>query len=290
MNAEKDTIDVAFDKLNDLQVEIGKTDRLPEQTKQVTITENGTHTITADEGRALKQVDVKVRPIIRGMARGNSLFYDNDDLIELDFDIDTSRMNDMAFMFYSCDKLRYVDMSGWNTSNVTDMHNMFTSCTSLQSLNASALDTHKVTNIYGIFQYCTALTWLDVHLQDMSECANARYLFTNCVALTTLIGNYTLEDVNADDGIVAFPNLGKGYYIDLRGATNLRYSSLLAVAKGAYDRKTAGLTNQTYYVAKACYNACYNDDGTTTDETTIAARQAALTAVLSTKGYNLALS
>ena len=115
------------------------------------------------------------------------------------------------------------------------------------------------------------------------------YMFQSCNSLRSLIGSHTLEEVEAGE-VTALNNAGKNTSITLQGAALLRYSSLLAVAKGAYDRKAAGLSNQTYYVNKAVYNACYNDDGTTPDATTIAARQAALTAILTAKGYNLALS
>ena len=171
----------------------------------------------------------------------------------------------------------------------TTMNSMFSSCYALQTLDCGNWDMSSVTTMNSMFSSCYALQTLDCGNWDMSSVTTMNSMFSSCLALQSLIGSHTLEEVEAGE-VTAFNNAGKNSYIDLRGAALLRYSSLLAVAKGAYDRKAAGLSNQTYYVNKAVYNACYNDDGTTPDAATIATRQAALTAILTAKGFNLALS
>ena len=59
--------------------------------------------------------------------------------------LDTSKVTDMALMFYGCESLRSLDLSSFDTSKVTNMYDMFCECRSLQSLDLSSFDTSKVT-------------------------------------------------------------------------------------------------------------------------------------------------
>ncbi len=195
----------------------------------------------------------------------------------------------MDYMFRYCFSLQTLDVSKWDVSSVTTMYEMFISCQSLQTLDVSGWDVSSLTTIRQMFKGCTSLQTLDVSGWDVSSLTNMQQMFYGCQSLQSLIGDHTLEEVEAGE-VTALNNAGKNTYIQLQYAALLRYSSLLAVAKGAYDRKAAGLSNQTYYVNRAVYNACYNDDGTTPDADTIKARQAELTTILTTKGYNIALS
>jgi surface protein len=62
-------------------------------------------------------------------------------------------------MFFGCGKLRYVDMSNWNTKNVTDTGSMFYSCSSLETLYASEKwSTESITYSSGMFSGCNRLT------------------------------------------------------------------------------------------------------------------------------------
>ena len=58
---------------------------------------------------------------------------------------DTSKVTTMNRMFEGQDKLTSLDLSGWNTSNVEDMSYMFYSCKGLTSLTfGGSFDTSKV--------------------------------------------------------------------------------------------------------------------------------------------------
>ncbi len=284
-----DTLEVCFDDLDELQVELGMTDRLPEQTKSVTLTKNGNYSVTPDKDKVLTQVDVEVQvlPIVTGMT--SISFYDNPYLTEVPYKLGTANLTTMAQMFSGCISLKNPNAEDYDTSNVTNMYRMFSSCTSLQTLDASGWDVSKVTRTQEMFSSCTSLQTLDVSGWDVSKVTNMYQMFYSCSSLQTVIGSHTLEEVEAGE-VTALNNAGTGTYIDLRNVPTLHYSSFLAVIKGAYDRKAAGLSNQTYYLSKAAYNACYNDDGTTPDATTIAERKAEFTALLTAKGYNLAQS
>ncbi len=202
---------------------------------------------------------------------------------------DVSKVTNMSSMFNACYSLQTLDVSGWDVSKVTNMNMMFYNCYSLQTVDVSEWDVSKVTNMSRMFNYCSSLQTVDVSGWDVSKVTDMQRMFYNCSSLQTIIGSHTLEEVEAGT-VVALKNAGTGTYIDLRNAPALHYSSFLATIKGAYDRKAAGLSNQTFYLSRTAYNACYNDDGTTPDTTVITERQAEFTALLTAKGYNLAFA
>ena len=44
----------------------------------------------------------------------------------------TSKVNNMSFMFSWCESLEYLDLSNFDTSNVGNMENMFSGCHKLK--------------------------------------------------------------------------------------------------------------------------------------------------------------
>ena len=130
------------------------------------------------------------------------------------------------------------------------------------------------------------LTWLDATEIDCSKVTSANgAIGTKHTKLTTVIGDHTLEEVEAGK-IVAFKNLGTKDldYYQLEGPS-LRYSSLLAIVKGLADRTDK--TQQAYRISQVAYNKCLNDDGTTPDSDTLTARQNTLVEILTNKNYSI---
>ena len=86
----------------------------------------------------------------------------------------------MGQMFYNCNSLTSLDLSGWDTSNVQYMGYMFKNCSSLTSLDLSGWDTSKVTDMESMFTDCWELTNLtlsnnwasnsSISLFDLSSC------------------------------------------------------------------------------------------------------------------------
>jgi hypothetical protein len=130
------------------------------------------------------------------------------------------------------------------------------------------------------------LTWLDATEIDCSKVTSANgTIGTKHTKLTTVIGDHTLEEVEAGK-IVAFKNLGTQDldYYQLEGPS-LRYSSLLAIVKGLADRTDK--TQQAYRISQVAYNKCLNDDGTTPDSDILAIRQSTLVEILTNKNYSI---
>ena len=129
-------------------------------------------------------------------------------------DFDTSAVTDMGSMFYGCNRLTTLDLSSFNTSSVTFMGGMFDSCTNLTALDLSSFDTSAVTNM--------------------------SFMFYNCNNLTTIIGNHTLEEVQAGT-IKALK--GTKESLNLSYSPLLERASILALFYGLAD--LTGNTKQT---------------------------------------------
>ena len=104
---------------------------------------------------------------------------------ELPFEIDTSQVTNMSYMFHGCSSLTTVpDM---DTSQVTNMSGMFRGCSSLTSV--PDMDTSQVTNMSPMFYGCSSLT--TVPDMDTSQVTNMSSMFYGCSSLTTVPDMHT---------------------------------------------------------------------------------------------------
>ena len=119
-----------------------------------------------------------------------SMFYDCRQLISIpwnEFNIDTSKVTNMSYMFQDCTALTSLNLSSFDTSQCTSMSIMFQNCTALTSLNLSSFDTSKVTKMIAMFQHCTALTSLDLSSFDTSKMTSMYSMFYGCGSLREII-------------------------------------------------------------------------------------------------------
>ena len=94
--------------------------------------------------------------------------------------------DDSRYMFYDCNALTGLDLSGFDKSNVTNMYAMFAACSSLTSLDLSSFDTSKVMDMGELFYECENLTSIDLSNFDTSNAIYMDYMFYNCYKLTSL--------------------------------------------------------------------------------------------------------
>ena len=99
---------------------------------------------------------------------------------------DTSNVEGMRYMFCECESLKSLDLSGWDVSSVKDMNHMFYSCRSLKSLDLSGWDTSNVTNMKEMFSYCDSLESLDASGWNTSNVEDMRGMFYYCRNLESL--------------------------------------------------------------------------------------------------------
>ena len=99
---------------------------------------------------------------------------------------DTSKVTNMAGMFYQCKSLTDLDLSSFDTSNVVNMEFMFYHCRGLTNLDLNSFDTSNVTNMYRMFYYCIRLTNLDLSSFATSSLNITENMFMFCSKLTNL--------------------------------------------------------------------------------------------------------
>ena len=119
-------------------------------------------------------------------ADSSKMFYYCDKLSSIDLSgFDTSNVTNMDYMFYQCSGLSSLNLSGFDTGKVTNMQSMFYSC-GLTSLDVSGFDTGNVITMDNMFRYCGGLTSLDVSGWNTGKVENMKCMFAGCSGLTSL--------------------------------------------------------------------------------------------------------
>ena len=119
------------------------------------------------------------------------MFYDCNSLLNIDLSgFRTSNVTTMFCMFYGCSKLERLDLSSFDTGNVRTMAAMFYGCTSLKELNVSSFDTKNVENLEYLFFNCTHLLCLDISSFNTGQTTNMEAMFAYCENLQTIYVGY----------------------------------------------------------------------------------------------------
>lgn len=94
--------------------------------------------------------------------------------------LDVSGVDNMSEMFLDCNRLKELDVTGFNTTNVTNMSKMFYGCYSLMKLDVSKFDTQKVTDMSGMFGNCSSLEAMDLSGFKTPALTNTSFMFDMC--------------------------------------------------------------------------------------------------------------
>ncbi len=100
--------------------------------------------------------------------------------------LNTEKVTNMSYMFYSCSSLTSLDVTHFNTAKVTNMNRLFAYCSSLTSLDVTHFNTEKVTDMNSMFDSCSSLTSLDVTYFNTANVTGMNNMFYSCSALTTI--------------------------------------------------------------------------------------------------------
>ncbi|MBR2888575.1 MAG: BspA family leucine-rich repeat surface protein, partial [Bacteroidales bacterium] len=87
--------------------------------------------------------------------------------------LNTSKVKNMACMFYNCRSLKTIDLSGFKTERVTG---------SLSPYSGA----YNVDGMFGMFQYCVQLTSLDLSTFNLANTKNVVFMFYDCTNLKTI--------------------------------------------------------------------------------------------------------
>ena len=115
------------------------------------------------------------------------MFYRCNKIEKLDLSgFNTKKMTDMRGMFKSCSSLTSLDLSSFNTSKVLFMIDLFLGCSKIESIELSNFNTSKVTRMGGMFYSCSSLTNLDLSGFNTSNVTEMHGMFKDCSSLTNL--------------------------------------------------------------------------------------------------------
>lgn len=134
----------------------------------------------------------------------SSMFSWCDNLVRIDGigSWNTDSLYDIRNMFYLCQSLTSLDLSGWNVSNVVNSDDTFYSCNKLTSLNLSDWDVSKLETASNMFNNCKVLTSLDLTNWNPSSLINANWMFANCNKLTSLdLTNWNTSNLKNASGM-----------------------------------------------------------------------------------------
>lgn len=117
-----------------------------------------------------------------------NLFRDMVNLTQIYFDdaFFTANAESMKAMFYNCENLIRVDVSGFNTAKVKNFGWMFADCRSLDKLDVSNFDTSSATKMTYMFANCKDLWELDLHNFCTENVNDMRGVFRGCEKLIAL--------------------------------------------------------------------------------------------------------
>ncbi|MBQ4284696.1 MAG: BspA family leucine-rich repeat surface protein [Lachnospira sp.] len=116
----------------------------------------------------------------------SAMFYYCQDLVDLDVSgFDTSKVTDMSCMFGNCRTLDAVDVSGFDTRQVTNMSKMFAYSSKIETIDVSGFNTDKVTNMAGMFESVKCKK-LDLSGFNTSQVTDMSSMFSGCSKLEEL--------------------------------------------------------------------------------------------------------
>lgn len=96
--------------------------------------------------------------------------------------IDISKVTNMDGMFYGCNMLTTLDLTGFNTANVSSMQAMFKNCIKLEEikLDPTKFTDDSLTNVFRMFDNCNALKQIDFRGFKGEKLENAQSWFAHC--------------------------------------------------------------------------------------------------------------
>lgn len=140
--------------------------------------------------------------------------------------LNTSDVTRMDYMFYKCEKLRSLDLSGFNTEKVEDMRDMFSNCKNLETLNLSSFKTNNLTNMSEMFLECNKIAQLDLSGFNTSGVKALDQVFKKCYALESLdLSSFDTKWVTDMSSLFEYCQSLKTIYVSDRFSTFMVKSS-----------------------------------------------------------------
>lgn len=120
--------------------------------------------------------------------RSNLLFQNYNQLKDIDFQdaVDTSKVEELSYLFDGCSQLEKISLASFNTDNLRNADYLFQDCSALKSVDLYGFDVTSVTNMTGMFQGCSSLRTLDLTGFTTNRLEHAINMFRDCQNLRTI--------------------------------------------------------------------------------------------------------
>lgn len=201
----------------------------------------------------LSEVDASKLQVLMHMA---SL---NDKLKEINMaGWDVSSLTEMFQTFWRDEALESINMSGWNASKLTSMYEAFYGCSKLTNLNLEGFKAPVIGNMSGTFYDCSSLETLDITVFDTSHVSSFSETFSGCSSLKELdVSGFDTR--NASDMRHMFDGCSQLEELDVSGFDTSNVGSFRGMFDGCSSLKALDVsgfvTGQVAYFA-AMFNGC----------------------------------
>ena len=164
-------------------------------------------------------------------------------ILEIDlFNFDTSKVEDMHWMFAGMSSLTSLNLSNFDTSQVTSMISMFDGVSRITTLNLSNFNTSKVTNMISMFAHMHNLPTLNLSNFNTSQVTNMHGMFNDIHNLTTLnLSNFNTSKVT--DMSYMFAATPKLTTLDLSSFDTSKVTSMISMFSSMSNLTTLNLSN-----------------------------------------------
>lgn len=170
---------------------------------------------------ALERVEGLERLDTSGVTDMTGMFWRCNALESLDLSgFDTANVTSIKGMFNQCAALKELDLSGFDTAAITDMSYLFYRCEALERVDLTGLDTARVRDMKGMFNRCGSLKTLDISSFETAQVTDMSYLFCYCGALTTIYASERFVTDSVTNGANAFAGCER-----LRGGSGTVYTA-----------------------------------------------------------------
>lgn len=169
--------------------------------------------------------------------------------------LNTSDVTSMDYMFYKCEQLHALDLSGFNTEKVENMRDMFSNCKNLETLNLSSFKTNNLTDMSEMFLGCNKIAQLDLSGFNTSGVKALDQVFKNCYALEALdLSSFDTKWVTEMSSLFEYCKSLKTIYVsdlfsifNVKNSTNMfRYCNNLKGATAFADIQEKDMARANY--------------------------------------------
>lgn len=175
-------------------------------------------------------------------------FYDYKNLVTIENigNLNTSKVEDMSYMFYRCNALKTLDLRSWDVSKVKNVKYMFYNCKALTQVDMSGWKLMECTDMYAMFQGCSELTTVYMNVETpMVE--NMSYLFSNCEKLYNSQGDLSLNSFGSSSELT----LTKGMFNNCKKLKRIFLRNMSGVSLTDCSNMFNGCSALTYLAIPA---------------------------------------